>query len=157
MLKIEGAALQHFFYGHTLYKPKIEASNSTITFDYEGDNNKYIVMLFSHTGSGAMPEAQKPFLEKILNATKLSFSDVALVNLNNYPDATLKQLKEFFAASSLFFWGVNSSIFNIKTQLYQPLVHEKLKIISVDPIDIIENDKNLKAKLWGILQTHYLK
>jgi DNA polymerase III psi subunit len=157
MLKIEGTALQQFFNGHTLYKPKTNDNSKTITFNYEGENNKYIVMLFSHTDSSAMPEAQKPFLEKILNATKLSFSDVALVNLNNYPDATLKQLKEFFAATSLFFWGINPSIFNIKAQLYQPLVHEKLKIISVDPIDVIEKDKALKAKLWGILQTHYLK
>lgn len=157
MLKIEGAALQQFFTGHTLYKPKPELTESETSFSYEGENNKYIVMLFSHTGSSAMPQAQKPFLEKILAATKLSFDDVALVNLNDHPNATLAQVKEFFAASSLFLWGINPSIFNVQAHLYQPLVHDKLKVICVDAIDTIENDKTLKGKLWSILQTHFLK
>jgi DNA polymerase III psi subunit len=157
MLKIEGAALQQFFNGHTLYVPKTKAENSTTGFEYEGENNKYIVMLFSHTGNEAMPQKQKPFLQKILEATKLSFDDVALVNLNNYPNATFEQLKEYFAAASIFLWGISPSLFNIKAERYQPVLHDKVKIVYVDAIEKIEQDKSLKAKLWGILQTHYLK
>lgn len=157
MLKIDGAALQHFFNGQTLYIPKHTDNEKSTSFEYEGENNKYIVMLFSHTNTGAMPLAQKPFLEKILGATKLSFDDVALVNLNNYPHATFEQIRDFFAASSIFLWGINPSIFDIKANLYQPTIHEKTKIICVDAIDSIENDKALKAKLWGILQSHFLK
>ncbi len=157
MLKIEGAALQQFFNGHTLYTPKPAPPENEVLYSYEGENNKYIVMLFSHTGNGAMPQAQKPFLEKILNATKLSFNDVALVNLNNYPDATLAQLKDFFAASSIFLWGISPTVFNIQASLYEPKIHDKLKIICVDAIDAIDNDTSLKAKLWSILKTHFLK
>lgn len=157
MLKIEGSALQHFFDGQTLYVPKNNSTAQNINFEYEGENNKYIVMLFSHEEQSAMPNAQKPFLEKILNATKLSFNDVALVNINNYPKASLNELKDFFAASSIFFWGISPATFDLKAELYQPIIHDKLKVISVDAIDIIEKDKTLKAKLWGILQTHFLK
>lgn len=157
MLKIEGSALQHFFDGQTLYVPKNNSTAQNINFEYEGENNKYIVMLFSHEEQSAMPNAQKPFLEKILNATKLSFKDVALVNINNYPKASLKDIQDFFAAASVFFWGISPAFFDLKAELYQPIIHDKLKIISVDAIDVIEKDKTLKAKLWGILQTHFLK
>lgn len=158
MLKIEGAALQQFFSGQTLYASKQnKEQEQSLSFEYEGNNNKYIVMLFSHTGNSAMPDAQKPFLEKILGATKLSFDDVALVNVNNYPNATLNQFKDFFAASSVFLWGVSPSIFDLKAEPYQPIIHDKLKVVSVDAIEKIENDKALKANLWGILQTHFLK
>lgn len=157
MLKIEGAALQQFFNGHTLYIPKAPATESTKSFEYDGENNKYILMLFSHTANGTVPAAQRNFLEKILGATKLSFDDVAMVNLNNYPNASFEDLKDFFAPSSLFLWGVSPSIFNIQAQHYQPIIHNKVKVISVDAIEMIEKNDDMKKKLWGILKTHFLQ
>lgn len=157
MLKIDGVALQQFFNGQTLYIPKQKIQEQNVSFEYEGENNKYIVMLFSHKAQGTMPQAQKLFLEKILGATKLSLADVALVNIDSYPNATFKQIKEYFAAASVFLWGINPSIFNINANLYQPIIHEKTKIICVDSVESIENDKTLKGKLWGILQSHFLK
>lgn len=157
MLKIEGNALKYLFNGQTLYIPKASKTQDSLVFDYEGGNNKYILMLFNHAGKGGVPQAQKQFLEKILGATKLSFEDVAMANLQTIGNASFDDLKNFFAPSSIFLWGISPKQLGLNADLYQPVIHNKVKVICVDPIDVVENDKTLKAKLWGILQTHFLK
>lgn len=157
MLKIEGESLKYFFNGETLYIPNTPKVEATTAFDYEGGNNKYILMLFNHSGKNAVPQAQKPFLEKILGATKLSFDDVAMCNWQQMGTPTFDGLKGYFAPSSLFLWGVNPAQLGIQAALYQPVIHNKVMVVCVDTIETIENDKNLKAKLWGILQSHFLK
>ncbi len=157
MLKIEGNALKYLFNGQTLYIPKASTTQAPLVFDYDGGNNKYILMLFSHSGKSGVPQPQKQFLEKILGATKLSFDDVAMANLQTIGNASFDDLKGFFAPSSLFLWGISPNQLGIKADLYQPIIHNKVKVICVDAIDAVENDKALKAKLWGILQTHFLK
>lgn len=157
MLKIEGAALKYLFNGQTLYIPKVAKTQTRLVFNYDGGNNKYILMLFSHSGKNGVPQPQKQFLEKILGATKLSFDDVAMANLQTIGEPTFDDLKSFFAPSSLFLWGIDPKQLGIQASLYQPVIHNKVKVICVDAIDVVENDKALKAKLWSILQTHFLK
>lgn len=155
-LKIEGGAITQLFAGQTLYIPKQAKTNSSLVFNYDGENNKYILMLFWHNGKDNMPPAQRPFLEKILEATKLSFKDVALANYAQMENANLELIKNFFAPSALFLWGITPATFGITAQPYQPIIFNKMKVICVDAIEVIEKDKALKGKLWDILKTHFL-
>jgi len=156
MLKLEGNALKLFFDGQTLYRIKQKQENKAV-FDYEGENNKYILMLFHHEAKGAVPAASKPFLEKILSSVKLGFKDVALMNVANIEIPPYQELKSFFAPSAIFLWGVKPAVLGIDAGMYQLVMHGLVKVVCVDCITDVEKNDEMKKKLWGVLKTHFLQ
>lgn len=154
MLKIEGNALRMLFGGQTLYQPKPKAAVSE-GFTYEGENNKYILMVYKIEGSKGLPLAQKTFLEKILGAVQLTFNDIAILN-TAASAPKFAELKGFFAPSSLFLWGVNPADLGIKADKYQITLIDKVKVVFVDSLAEVEANPELKKQLWALLKTLYL-
>jgi hypothetical protein len=155
MLKMQEQAVKLFFDGLTLYVPTTKTSAQT-HFDYEGENNRYILMLFNHTEKSALPAKNRQFLEKILLAVKMTFKDVAMMNIAG-TQPTFANLKSFFVPSSLFLWGIDPKTLGIKAEKYQPVLFDKVKVICVDSLPEIEANDELKKKLWGILKQNFLQ
>lgn len=154
MLKIEGNALRMLFSGQPLYIPKPKATVSE-GFTYEGENNKYILMLYQLEGAKDLPLSQKGMLEKMLGAVRMGIKDVALLNIGA-TTPTFDQLKTYFAPVTIFLWGINPSIFGVRANKYSPLVHNGVKIIVADSFAELENNPAQKKVLWNLLQTLYL-
>ncbi len=71
-------------------------------FNYLGENNKYILLLVNASaGEKIIEEDELDALKKMLWAKKWALQDVAIVNYRHYPEASLDQLKSFFACSKL--------------------------------------------------------
>ncbi len=155
MLKMQEGAVRLFFEGTTLYVPK-QKPTVTEGFEYEGENNKYILMLFSHGEKSALPAKNRPFLEKILGAVKMTFKDVAMMNIAGTTPA-FEGLKSYFVPSALFLWGIDPQTLGIKANKYEPVLFDKVKVICLDSLPEIEGNDELKKKLWGILKQHFLQ
>lgn len=155
MLKMQEGAVRLFFEGTTLYVPK-QKKTEGVAFEYEGENNRYILMLFNHGEKGALPAKNKPFLEKILGAVKMTFKDVAMMNIANTQPA-FEDLKGYFVPAALFLWGIEPQTLGIKANKYEPILFDKVKVICLDSLPEIESNDELKKKLWSILKQHFLQ
>ncbi|MGX5688648.1 hypothetical protein [Arcticibacter tournemirensis] len=75
-------------------------------FDYQGENNRYMLLLHDNPNQKLMPSGELDTLTTILLAKKMEIKDVAIVNIAQYPSVTWRQLKEYFACNSLVLLGV---------------------------------------------------
>ena len=157
MLNIEGGALKLLFTGTTLYNTAKPKPKTELNYSYEGENNRYILMLFKHAEKSALPQQSRAFLEKILGAVKMTFTDVAMMNIQHMPAPELADLRSFFVPSALFLWGIEPGELGIKADKYALVLHDKIKVVCVDHLADIEKSDELKKKLWGILRSHFLQ
>ncbi len=101
-VKVEEAPLKE-----TLPEPAKEQPAEYSSFDYLGENNKYVLLLTSDAAQKIMAPKELEALQSILGAKKMEMKDVALVNLHRYPGATFAGLKSFFVCSKVVLFGIN--------------------------------------------------
>jgi hypothetical protein len=123
-------------------------------FKYLGNNKKNILLLMKYPDSVYMPEPALQFVTGVLGACKLSLDDVAIINLAVNPDTTYKEVISFFKSRVVMLFDIEPSsiglpinfphfqlqAFTGNTFLYSPSLEE------------IENNKDLKTKLWYCLK-----
>lgn len=81
-------------------------TDAPLAFDYEGENNRYTLILYSNPNGKSMPDADRDSLKKILEAKKQRIDDVALLNIHQYPTATFETLKQFFVCKNIILLGI---------------------------------------------------
>lgn len=86
--------------------PEEQRKEEAPVFDYQGDNNRYILLLHHSPGQKHMPANEFEALQSILSAKKMELKDIALVNLAEYPGASFDNLKAYFACSSIILFGI---------------------------------------------------
>lgn len=119
-------------------------------FEYEGENNKYVLVITPD----ALPTVEKEFLFKILAAVKLSNTDIALLNFSVYPGADIHQLKKFFACSKIILFGVSPEQLGIKVKSanFSILEYLNMAILNAESLTAIAPNQTKKTALWGALK-----
>jgi hypothetical protein len=118
-----------------------------------GNNQKNILVLVSHQTVPFLPDEELSFLTNVLAACKLSIADIGIINSYETEQAGLQNIINSEARNVLLFGVEPPAIglpinfppfqlqrFNNRTYLHAPALSE------------IENEKELKIRLWNALK-----
>ena len=123
-------------------------------WNWLGGNQKNVLIIVHYLNAVHLPDNDLGFLSGILGACKLNLSDVAILNLKNYPDASYKEMITYFKSKIVLLFDVEPASFGLPLSfphfqlqpfagnsfLFSPSLHE------------LEHDKILKSKLWVCLK-----
>jgi hypothetical protein len=76
-----------------------------LSFQYLGKNGKQFLILCSYPGADAMDEKHLEALKSALQRKELALDDMVILNIANYPQATIAQLQEYFKPQRLLLLG----------------------------------------------------
>lgn len=122
-------------------------------FTYIGENNTYFLILFDDANSKEIGPIHKETLLKIMSAKGLELRDLAVLNLNLFPNANINELKEFFSCSKLVLFGINPQRIALPSISSNKVEnHHNIKLFSTYSIDEMINDVNKKKEFWAIMK-----
>jgi hypothetical protein len=126
---------------------------STQEFTYIGENNKYILIVIDDANHQEISPIHKETLLKIMAAKGLALRDLAVLNLNLFPNTNVNELKEFFSCSKLVLFGINPqrlALPSISSNKVEK--HLNIQLFSTYSIDEMINDVNKKKEFWAIMK-----
>lgn len=122
-------------------------------FTYLGENNKYFLILIDDTKNKEISSLHKETLLKIMSAKGLELRDLAILNLDQFPDTTISELKEFFSCNKLALFGINPqriALPGISSNKVEN--HANIKLFSTFSIDEMIHDVSKKKEFWAIMK-----
>mgnify|MGYP003542449339 FL=1 len=119
-----------------------------------GENKKNILIIVNSPDAVHIPDNELSFLTGVLGACKLNMADVAVVNRNNYSEATYKELTSFFKSKIVFLFDIEPSAFGLPMNFphYQIQAFAGNSFLFCPSLKELENNKIEKSKLWGSLK-----
>lgn len=131
-------------------KPNNDQRTSSKHF---GGNKQHILILVNDKSSAYLDEAQLTFLSGILSACKLTLEDVALVNIGN-TTADYKKLTESLSPKIVLMFGVTPDEIDLPFLMpeFQRQSYNNQVYIASPSLSELEKNKELKRKLWTVLQ-----
>jgi len=128
--------------------------------EYEGENQKGILILHFNKRQSAMKNQDKVFLGKVINAVSLNFRDVALCNWAPL-EVSFEAQKNVFESlqqiksEKILVFGDLPLAWSL-SHFFQPYTitqdAEGRQLLLADDLQSIAADRELKVKLWGSLQ-----
>lgn len=119
-----------------------------------GENQKNILVIVRYADAVHIPDKELDFLTTMLGACKLSLADVAILNLNNHPEASYKELTTFFKTKIVLLFDIEPSAFGLPMNFphYQLQAFANATFLYAPSLSELENDKVQKSKLWVCLK-----
>lgn len=119
-----------------------------------GENKKNILVIVRYTDAVHIPDKELDLLVTMLAACKLSLADTAIVNLNNHPEASYKELTSFFRSKIVLLFDTEPSGFGLPMSFphYQLQAFANATFLYSPSLSELENDKVQKSKLWVCLK-----
>ncbi|MDP2413811.1 hypothetical protein [Daejeonella sp.] len=122
-------------------------------FSYLGENNKYFLILFNEPNQKDISSIQKETLLKIMAAKGLELRDLAVLNLNRYPEVNYTDLKEFFSFNKIVLFGIDPHQISLSSQSSNQIVKlESAKILCTYSIDEMIKDTTKKREFWNVMK-----
>jgi hypothetical protein len=119
-----------------------------------GENRKNILILGNYKNAIHLPDDEFNFLTGILGACKLNIADVAILNVNNHPEMSYKELINQLKSKIIFLFGVEPTKLGLPMSFphfrVQPFAN--CSFLFSPTLKELENDKVLKSKLWVCLK-----
>jgi hypothetical protein len=119
-----------------------------------GNNQQKIVIVVDNKEAVFLPDDQFNFLTGILSACKLTMEDVAIVNLQKNNGLSYKTIASELKAEKVFLFGSTPAQIELPVAFphYQVQSYNKQVYLSSPPLDLLQNDKAEKTKLWLCLK-----
>ena len=119
-----------------------------------GENRKNVLIIVNDQEAVHLPDTDLVFLTGIIGACKLSMADVAVVNFNNYPQASYKEFVAFFKTRIVLLFAVEPASFGLPMSFphFQIQPFGGSSFLFSPSLKELENDKVLKSKLWVCLK-----
>lgn len=134
-------------------KKNKEINRADTDLNYFGGNGQHILLLVNESKNPFVDDTQLTFLSGILNACKLTLEDVALVNIaNTAPD--YKKLTDNLSSKIILMFGVTPDEIQLPFVMpeFQRQSYNNQVYIAAPSLTELENNKDLKRKLWTVLQ-----
>jgi len=133
-------------------KKKIQSTNKELNFF--GGNKQHIILLVNNPDTAFVNDQQLTFLSGILNACKLTLEDVGLLNIASYPAISYKKISETFNPGIVIMFSITPDTIQLPFLMpdFQRQSYNNQVYVAVPALDALENDKDLKRKLWTVLQ-----
>ena len=111
-------------------------------------------MVINDATTAFLNDADLQFLGGILNACKLGFEDIALMNINEQRDADHLSLQQQFNPSAVISFDIELSkmCYPLHIPHFQFQNHNCQTFLRAPPLDALRNDVQLKKELWTCLK-----
>lgn len=132
---------------------KIPGPAESPEFFYQGENNKYFLILFNNSQHKEMSMLHKETLLKIMSAKGMELRDLAIMNFNQFPGVGFNELKDFFSFNKLVLFGIDPQQIALPAiSLNQIEKHAEAKILCTFNIEEMINDTNKKREFWNVMK-----
>lgn len=120
-----------------------------------GGNRRQVAVVVQHRGIPFLPDQELAFLTNILAACKLSIADIAIINFESMEELVLQEGLEQLNSRQVLLFGVEPLAIGLPIHfpVFQLQQFSKRTYVQAPPLSEIENDKNLKQKLWNSLKS----
>ncbi len=108
-------------------------------------------VLILHEEESLKPEVMD-MLVKMINAVGHSMNEVGLLNSASLEGRTMEDFKNLNAHTVLKFGRIKHSVNSVLTAMYEVYSEDETEYLSANALSVIAEDKNLKKKLWTVLQ-----
>lgn len=131
-----------------------ENKQVTQPMEYVGNNLKNVLVLFNNNSKN-MPESDFAFLKSIINACKLTISDVAILNLQANGTFTYTSLYEIFESKVVLLFDIEPLSIDLPFNFphFQVQQFDGCTYLSSPSLGLYHEDKVLKTKLWTCLKS----
>ncbi len=119
-----------------------------------GENKQYITLIVDEQTTDFMRTPSFAFLNKVMEAVKLSQHEYAIVNLSENPGCTREVIEKQLEPRKIIGFGVLDFLKGFS--LYQPEKNNKTTVLLADALSLIESDKTKKKALWNCMQAIFL-
>lgn len=132
-------------------KTKISATNELSFF---GGNKQHIILLVNNPDIAFVSDQQLTFLSGILSACNLRLEDVGLLNIAAYPAISYKTISDAFTPRIVMLFGISTDTIQLPFLMpdFQRQSYNNQFYLAIPSLYALENDKDLKRKLWTVLQ-----
>ena len=133
-------------------KQQRTASNNELNFF--GGNKQHITLLVNNPAIAFVTDEQLTFLSGILNACKLTLEDVGLLNIASYPAISYKKISDTLHPTIVIMFGILPDAIQLPFVMpeFQRQSFNNQVYLTVPSLSELENNKDLKRKLWSVLQ-----
>ena len=123
------------------------------TFDYQGDNNKYFLVLIDDKIHTRMNPVHLEMLLKVMNAKKLELRDLAILNISRYPDVEFSALKTFFSCSKMVLFGITPSKIGLPpVNINKAETRMGVKMLATYSLEEMRNNADKKREFWNVMK-----
>lgn len=136
-----------------------DAANEPIIVDNKGlnmfgGNKQHIILIVNNPDAAFVTDQQLTFLSGILNACKLTLEDIGVVNIASYPAISYKIISETFKPRIVLMFGITPDAIQLPFVMpeFQRQSYNNQVYLAAPSLDDLENNKDLKRKLWTALQ-----
>jgi len=128
-------------------------NTKNIEISYFGGNKQHILLLVNDPDNAFIDDAQLTFLSGILNACKLTLEDIALVNIADN-STNYKKLNEDLSPKIIIMFGVIPEEIQLPFVIpqFQKQSYNNQFYIAASSLTDLEDNKDLKRRLWAVLQ-----
>lgn len=123
-----------------------------------GENLKHVLIVINSPDTDMISDNNLNFLSGILKACKLSIRDVAVFNMARMPAIKYSSLLTKFKPAAVLLFGVAPNQIDLPVNFpeFKILNYSDIQFLTSPSLDVLENDKLLKGKLWACLQQIFL-
>lgn len=156
-LKLPGFVIQDLFRNSLVdFADDVKPAtiNTSKEISYFGGNRQHIVLLVNNPDAAFVNDQQLTFLSGILNACKLTLEDVGIVNIASADGITYKKISEALSPVIVLMFGVSQDAIQLPFVMpeFQRQTYNNSVYVTAPSLTELENDKDLKRKLWILLQ-----
>lgn len=156
-IRLPGFIIQDLFHKSLVDINSIKnESLSVITkeLNFFGGNKQHIILLVKHPDIAFITDQQLTFLSGILNACKLTLEDIGLLNIASSPAISYKSISDIFNPRTVIMFGISPHEIQLPFIMpaFQRQLYNNQVYLAVPSLTDIENDRELKSKLWSVLQ-----
>ena len=130
--------------------------NATVKTDWKwlGNNKKNILVIVRSADATHLPDHELALLTTMLSACKLSLDDIAIVNRNNYPQPSYKEMISFFKSKIILLFDLEPAALGLPINFphFQLQAFANNTFLYSPSLTELVNDKLLKSKLWVCLK-----
>ncbi len=135
-------------------KDTVKNSPPAKVFTYLGENNNYFLILIQDKPQKELNAAHLELLLKIMHAKNLDLRDLAILNLNNYPNASFSDLKAFFGCNRLALFGISPTQIALPSiTANQPERQDEVAILATYSLEEMINDAGKKKQFWNVMKS----
>ena len=132
---------------------KTIAPKKAWNFFYQGENNKYFLILFDDSNHKELSLQHKETLLKIMSAKGLELRDLAIMNLNQFQGVSFNELKDFFSFSKIVLFGINPERISLSAiSLNKIEKQDNAKLLCTFGIEEMINDNIKKREFWNVMK-----
>jgi hypothetical protein len=155
-LELPGHVIQSLFQ-HVLVDSEKAGTPSVSTakeMNFFGGYKQQVILLVNNPDAAFVSDQELSFLSGILNACKLTLEDIAILNIAKTPAINYKQITEKYKPRIIMMFGVEPAILGLPFVMpeFQRQSYNNQVYLSAPALPVLENNKDLKRKLWTALQ-----